>query len=1204
MAERLTMRTVVIVTALIASSIFYYLPAKAEGPNTVYGVVSSGGNPLENVFISINGINNTTTDASGHYSIELDPAVTSINLTASMDGYLPYSFSLPVANLSSGIEHNIELTPYTSVIKGYIKDAGQNNINNVQVVLYKNGLERASTTTTDGLYSFSFTAEAGVYSLYALKDGYYTAQSSITIEYGQTVWHNITLAGYSYTPVNLSGYVMDNNMDPLSGTMVTVFDVIKEEEVFVSFTRMSGFFNFSLYPGCFELRVSKNGYYTYLNSSIIVTGPDNPIYYPPTSPIVLSPLPSTRVNLTGLVTDSAMPLKWASISIKTTGSGQYYSTWVQTDSRGYYGISLVPGEYKITAIKADYFPHEATLNITSDTIHNISLSWINKNITFSGYVIDSQSRAIAGSRLEIYDPVTGFYTSVATVDGNFNTKLYASTYIILITAPNNMSKIEVWALSENSTGNFITLAPKVPDTVLTSLNFTDWNNVIISRKITYSGTFADMAFKIKRKSGSTSLNLTPSEIEEVLNKMEAIGPYDLLDTSTLFKMDGIVYTYNKPDGYSVTPETVLPDVRIDSVVPFTLYYNATYTSASAVPTTLPHYLNLTMMFNTAGTNYVYSVNLPEGVEKTSLVSSIPPTPAVSGYRPFTITSMVNTQAPKEYSILTIEIKNNTPPRAVATFETKVQWNVSVSFSGSSSWDDVEQNNLNYLWDFGDGSDPVTSMIVFHTYNETVNEANGWVNGLKNFTVNLTVTDSGGLSASDVKNITVDALPPEVKVNATYVHQINESAYDNVSVSAGGSLSIKQNERVILNCSESSDNSGQITFYTWTVYHVDRDQSITLSGNVTEYSFPYMGTYHVYVEVKDWVYYSTRSANITVNVSDAEVPNIITETDDNLSIYVNTTKYFTARNSTDNSNITEHPLLFNWTILKLNDTNTSQVDYEVFNTSFISNPDFNFTFNTTGRFKVVVYARDASGNVANKTAAEVIVSLPPKTPPSVNITKFEISDKNVKEDDEVTLTVTLENTGPGVAEKVNVTFSYKIDVQDPVVIGTGTATNIAANSSATVSVKWKVSEKGTTIVTASISYCEPPNLAQASTKSLSIEVAKNNINYYILLGIAVFLVFLIIIYVIFKKRTTGEGDMEDWEEEEEDVEEEEDEDKENDEEEEEEPEEDEAEEKEEEGEERGKEEEDEEEEREEEVKPQVQKKDVVKKEIKKPLQKKK
>ena len=137
---------------------------------------------------------------------------------------------------------------------------------------------------------------------------------------------------------------------------------------------------------------------------------------------------------------------------------------------------------------------------------------------------------------------------------------------------------------------------------------------------------------------------------------------------------------------------------------------------------------------------------------------------------------------------------------------------TVQFNGTQSYD-PDGGLLTYNWDFGDGSPASNQTNPSHVY--TV--ANGVPTA---FTVNLTVTDGGGLSDSHSFQIYVNNTPPNIQSTSldnltTYSH----TAPTNLNLSA--------------TVSDAEHNNSQLT-YAWItgLYHNDHNHNEPADNNPT------------------------------------------------------------------------------------------------------------------------------------------------------------------------------------------------------------------------------------------------------------------------------------------------------------------------------------------------------------------------------------
>jgi len=118
--------------------------------------------------------------------------------------------------------------------------------------------------------------------------------------------------------------------------------------------------------------------------------------------------------------------------------------------------------------------------------------------------------------------------------------------------------------------------------------------------------------------------------------------------------------------------------------------------------------------------------------------------------------------------------SNRTPEAIATSDiTYGDSPLTVSFDGTLS-SDPDDDNLFYVWDFGDGYPPVAGATAVHTYTAS---------GV--YTATLTVDDgNGGVDQSDPITIAVDEHPPVGQINVFPEHPLYQGG-DTISFSGSG-----------------------------------------------------------------------------------------------------------------------------------------------------------------------------------------------------------------------------------------------------------------------------------------------------------------------------------------------------------------------------------------------------------------------------------
>ena len=265
------------------------------------------------------------------------------------------------------------------------------------------------------------------------------------------------------------------------------------------------------------------------------------------------------------------------------------------------------------------------------------------------------------------------------------------------------------------------------------------------------------------------------------------------------------------------------------------------------------------------------------------------------------------------------------PIAKAGPDQIVDQNSVVQFNGSDSMDDFRI--VNWTWTVADGTETV------HLYGPSpsyIFDAAGV------YIVTLNVTDSAGLGAGDIVNITVlDTQKPVAD--------------------AGEDIVIDQHETVTFNGSGSKDLVG-IANYTWTFSY--NSTVINLFGKTPSFTFDLVGKYVVFLNVSDargnW---GIDLLNVTVR--DTTPP--VAAAGEDISVVEGTIAHFTGMSSSDNIGITN----WTWTI------NLDGIQEETYGT------EAEFLFTSLGKFDVELKVTDAAGLWSTDL---LIVTVTDGTPP--------------------------------------------------------------------------------------------------------------------------------------------------------------------------------------------------------------------------------
>jgi PKD repeat protein len=250
-----------------------------------------------------------------------------------------------------------------------------------------------------------------------------------------------------------------------------------------------------------------------------------------------------------------------------------------------------------------------------------------------------------------------------------------------------------------------------------------------------------------------------------------------------------------------------------------------------------------------------------------------------------------------------------PPVADAGPDVEVDQHTTVQFNGSASSDTLGIANWTWtLWYSG---------TQYHLYGPTPSFT---FDDAGTYTVNLVVTDRGGLFSSDDVTVTVlDVTPPVAD--------------------AGTSHTIEEDRSVVLDGTGSTDNV-EVVNWTWTFDY--NGTTVTLFGPDPEFTFQEPGEYNITLNVTDatglW-----DTDHVTVHVRDVTDP--MAEVPDDISVDQHEAVIMDGAGSTDNVAV------INWTWGFI---------YRGFPMSLFGQV-VEFTFDDAGQFEVTLTVSDAAGN---------------------------------------------------------------------------------------------------------------------------------------------------------------------------------------------------------------------------------------------------
>ncbi|TRO49212.1 PKD domain-containing protein [Candidatus Bathyarchaeota archaeon] len=553
--------------------------------------------------------------------------------------------------------------------------------------------------------------------------------------------------------------------------------------------------------------------------------------------------------------------------------------------------------------------------------------------------------------------------------------------------------------------------------------------------------------------GSTDGEVSGGEISQFLSKLDTCGTqyvtsYGLLDVNdTIYR--------SATDVSGPTLGGLNDGDLVTDTGGIAYSYGCSYTSypLDSIDVGAEMYTsNATVEYDTDSVDYLYTVRLPAGYELASNTTGNAGSHVDSfGYLEFVLDPEEYVGGPEvvrmefeafegpvagagiEPSDSAYAVKNETG--AVLRYMVKVGEDVNFTAFDSS---DPNGNPLEFTWDFGDGSAPVTTSEIVTAY--------AYSNASLNRTVTMTVTDVSSEENSTEFMVVCDALDPTPVLTVKDL-TVNETT---------NTLEVDQGQVVWFNAINSTDDvedeGDEAGIVKWAEFTYGEGNSsgivdMTEDEKNVSHAWSEAGTYNLTLNVTDAVgHWKNTTITVLVNDTEAPVPTFVVKNETwGDSLEEKLVIVFDANGTVDNlDNITA--LHFSWYF------NDDLGEESWMNGTGLYN--VTHVFEKAGSFAVRVNVTDTSDNWNGHTKTVTIASGPR---PYVIIDSVTFEPETFAEDKTGYIVVNLTNRGSAVATGVVLTFYIEnLDGTEDVLgewtqllNGTATVTSIEVGGTASV-----------------------------------------------------------------------------------------------------------------------------------------------------------
>jgi PKD repeat protein len=678
------------------------------------------------------------------------------------------------------------------------------------------------------------------------------------------------------------GYVVDCDdpfqLWPTDGTpLVSLVDAHTGEVTAAQATNEAGFFSFEPAAGNYFLRATVAGYFANATDPFRFDGTDNL-----QTNLCLVAHPDPTISYTVHVQDSVnmAAIENATVVLWNTTFDQMVDQGL-TNATGNVTFSTWSGDVEVRVNKSGF-----ATEIVPDSLVNPTES-ITVTLT-EGFRIQGPvngpdgAKASDGLVATLFNlnealPLSERILRAEIVDNVFIFRVKNGTYRLIVDADGFAATRMDITVAGTEQFVPVVLQPSAPETIRTEIAYVNdtWNALAVVRNVTLNADsfvptlpyafVRDLELQLDLAFGSVKNGtLDAADMAAAETWFQGNGPF-YVTTDALLSTNGKAYLSNETS-FSLALSRDGSLWRLNASVSYELKDPSNPLPASADT----YFVNVTGLPDVQAEtyrDYTFSVVLPKGYERTTFTST--GDVSVSGYTTVTVDPGPGAGTPQANLVVERSLAGTARARivepagrfserdaSVDNYTAYVAGNTNITFSAEESSDPVgDIAAANFTWRFTNGTVPDdVAYGIRATFNYTVEGE---------FTVNLTVTETGGNKTYRDLRVTVDLTPPVAviwtNVTAGVANQ-NGTAItveEDVPIRFGGNNSADK----VLSTETVGNETGEIRSWNW---DFDGDGTVDATNRISDFAFPDPGTYNVTLWVTDLV--GQRSANATLNVT--------------------------------------------------------------------------------------------------------------------------------------------------------------------------------------------------------------------------------------------------------------------------------------------------------------------------------------------------